>query len=144
MSLSSHVFPHQHECGSSEISKQSLLLDVEGSEQGSSKASASLLFSSPLIPSPLVPPPGYVWYILPDKLISHVLPQISRNTSTKHLNHLYFLSSDYSGKQYDHETSQLCQESTSIILHISQHELLHPIIIYHNNTEGWMGRRSDW
>lgn len=65
--------------------------------------------------------------------------QISRNKSTKHSNHLHLLPSDYSSKQYDNETSQLCQKSTSFILHISQHELLYPIIIHHNNTERWMG-----
>ena len=84
---------------------------------------------------------GMYWYIelaLPDwKRLGW---QISRNKPAKHPNHLHLLPSDHSSKQYDHETSQLRQKCTSFILHISQHELLYPIIIYHNNTERWMGK----
>jgi len=55
-----HTEQHEHE--SSESSKQSWLLsEHDGSEQGSSNASASLLISSPLVSNSFVtPPPGYV------------------------------------------------------------------------------------
>lgn len=135
---------HEHE-PFSELSKQSLLLSESDYDtiDGSPKTRPHI--PSPLVSSSFAPesPPGYVWYIeLSPPNWKWLGVQISRNTPAKHPNHLHLLSSNYSSKQYDHETSQLCQRSTSVILHISQHELLHPIIIYHNDTERWMGRRS--